>query len=366
MNNILQETINLDDYFVTEKLIDGKIYKITNTINKKIYIGQTIKSIIDRFKGHCLKASISISAISNAINKYGKENFLIEQIDSATSYSELNQKEYDWIVKENCLAPNGYNLRDGGMMGSVSEETRLKHSISSKGRKSIYNPETNEQRFIFGEILPDGFIFGINEDTYKSEDRRMKLSKANKNRIPIIELETGSIRRIKRNLFDEKTMKTHKQDHAKNRTAYHSTETKQTIMLKEDQEIPEGFIKGAGYEREECSEETRRKLSAVHKGKEREYKFNNENVKGRKYYNNPNTKQVIMLKEDQEIPEGFIKGRGFFVPKDYKKSEELLQRLSEIIKNKIWINNPILKINKRIDKDDDIPEGFIRGRLKKI
>jgi group I intron endonuclease len=84
MNNILQETINLDDYFVTEKLIDGKIYKITNTINKKIYIGQTIKSIIDRFKGHCLKASISISAIFNAINKYGKENFLIEQIDSAT------------------------------------------------------------------------------------------------------------------------------------------------------------------------------------------------------------------------------------------------------------------------------------------
>ena len=58
------------------------IYKITNKINGKIYIGQTAKSIKERFNQHCLKWSCC-TKFKYAINKYGKENFIIEQIDHA-------------------------------------------------------------------------------------------------------------------------------------------------------------------------------------------------------------------------------------------------------------------------------------------
>lgn len=72
-----------------------------------------------------------------------------------------------------------------------------------------------------------------------------------------------------------------------------------------------------------------------------------------------------MLKDDDEIPEGYILGRGFGIPKDYIQTEEQLNKISQAMKNKIWIHNPELGINKRIDKDQEIPEGFILGRCKK-
>lgn len=71
------------------------IYKITNTVNNKIYIGQTYnKTIYDRFKRHLKEASeTSVSLIGKAIYKYGKDKFVIERIDEATSLQELNEKE---------------------------------------------------------------------------------------------------------------------------------------------------------------------------------------------------------------------------------------------------------------------------------
>ena len=56
------------------------IYKITNKINKKIYIGQTTRSIEERWKGHCKPSMTARSLISRAIQKYGKENFIIEHV----------------------------------------------------------------------------------------------------------------------------------------------------------------------------------------------------------------------------------------------------------------------------------------------
>lgn len=62
----------------------GFIYKITNLINGKIYIGQTTCSIEDRWKEHLHSAKKSVSEnrpLYRAINKYGKENFSIEKIE---------------------------------------------------------------------------------------------------------------------------------------------------------------------------------------------------------------------------------------------------------------------------------------------
>jgi group I intron endonuclease len=60
----------------------AKIYKITNTVNQKIYVGCTIKSIDERFQEHKSRAKVAKykSKLYNSINKYGIENFTIELV----------------------------------------------------------------------------------------------------------------------------------------------------------------------------------------------------------------------------------------------------------------------------------------------
>lgn len=88
------------------------IYKITNLVNGKVYIGQTIHPIERRWYQH--KKVKCDSLIHKAIVKYGEENFTIEEIDSAVDSDDLNDKEVFWIAHYNSLAPNGYNLGAGG------------------------------------------------------------------------------------------------------------------------------------------------------------------------------------------------------------------------------------------------------------
>lgn len=112
------------------------IYKISNLINDKVYIGQTIESLSKRWKRHTWTSTKkrNAMAITNAIIKYGEENFIIEKIDDATSLEELNNKEEYYISTYNSLSPNGYNLQTGGGNRRLSDETKLKISISNTGR----------------------------------------------------------------------------------------------------------------------------------------------------------------------------------------------------------------------------------------
>ena len=89
------------------------IYKITNIQNNKVYIGQTIRPIEQRFKRHLSDALNNIldTHFARAIRKYGKENFIIEQIDEAQTQDELNQKEQYWIKYYNSVN-EGYNETD--------------------------------------------------------------------------------------------------------------------------------------------------------------------------------------------------------------------------------------------------------------
>lgn len=111
-------------------IIDGKIYKITNLVNGKVYIGQTTKTLKRRWTQHCsVKGNYKRNAMACAIRKYGKDKFIIEQIGSATTIEELNQEEVYWIKELNSLAPNGYNLDSGGKNKKPHLQTRLKLSI---------------------------------------------------------------------------------------------------------------------------------------------------------------------------------------------------------------------------------------------
>jgi hypothetical protein len=89
------------------------IYRITNNINEKVYIGQTIDRLCNRWAQHNYNVKNKKNTpLYNAIRKYGMENFQIEEIGGANSLSELNYQEWLLIYKNNTLWPNGYNLRD--------------------------------------------------------------------------------------------------------------------------------------------------------------------------------------------------------------------------------------------------------------
>lgn len=116
------------------------IYKITNIINKKIYIGQTIKSIEERWKKHTWLSTKRNSkmAITLAIIKYGEENFIIEKIDEASTIEELNEKEIFYIEEYKSKYPNGYNIGNGGLNRNHSIETRKKIGEANKGKVGYY------------------------------------------------------------------------------------------------------------------------------------------------------------------------------------------------------------------------------------
>lgn len=93
------------------------IYKITNKINDKMYIGQSVH-IKNRWQEHKSKAFLPDdksynSALHSAFRKYGLENFLFEVIEEC-ELSDLDNREKYWIKTLNTLSPNGYNLISGG------------------------------------------------------------------------------------------------------------------------------------------------------------------------------------------------------------------------------------------------------------
>jgi group I intron endonuclease len=109
------------------------IYKVTNLINGKVYIGQTVQDLKERWKGHQSGYSGCV-ALKFAIQKYGIENFTIEQVDHAYSLEELNKKEGNWIVQMNSLSPNGYNLKSGGDQPRLCQESIDKANATKKER----------------------------------------------------------------------------------------------------------------------------------------------------------------------------------------------------------------------------------------
>lgn len=93
-----------------ENKMKKAIYKITNRINNKIYIGQSLKPE-ERFLQHCHKRENYVSLINQAIQKYGKENFNFEILGW---FEDYNQKEIYYIECYGSRVPNGYNLTIGG------------------------------------------------------------------------------------------------------------------------------------------------------------------------------------------------------------------------------------------------------------
>jgi group I intron endonuclease len=110
--------MNLKNIFIKTRTMI--VYKATNKINGKIYIGQTILKLNNRISNHKstskrLFGTKEASAFNNAMHKYGAENFEWEIIECCSSSSDLNDSEIFWINWYDSTNPKiGYNISKGG------------------------------------------------------------------------------------------------------------------------------------------------------------------------------------------------------------------------------------------------------------
>ena len=116
------------------------IYKITNLLNGKIYIGKhTCKNIENVYYG-------SGVAIKAAIKKYGKENFKKDILCFCESEEELNSMEIEWISKLGAFG-DGYNMTKGGEGQLGRKPTNAEREKARKSRLLFYknNPDAKEK-----------------------------------------------------------------------------------------------------------------------------------------------------------------------------------------------------------------------------
>ena len=127
--------------FTNVEVLKLVIYKITNVVNNKMYIGQTV-DYEERVRHHKQVAFRKNSKekhkpLYRAIKKHGLNNFKFEIIDHAQTMDELNEKEIYWIdFYDSCVdSGKGYNLDKGGKNGLKSEHTKEKIRNAQLGEK---------------------------------------------------------------------------------------------------------------------------------------------------------------------------------------------------------------------------------------
>lgn len=162
----------------------GEIYVISNIINDKKYIGQTILGYktrliqhrcrarnIGKYNGHCW-------ALYNAFRKYGEDKFFIDVIDTIDvrlddkgkkikeDADKLDELEVMYIKKYNSLSPNGYNLLTGGKNGKYCYES-LKRREETRTNTPEISPE--ERQILRAKIIKEAELKKENRKNEKIE-----------------------------------------------------------------------------------------------------------------------------------------------------------------------------------------------------
>lgn len=171
----------------------GRIYKLTNKINSKPYIGQTTEKYINKrwYRYRTLRCKRQ-PKIYNALKKYGPENFLFEVIDtSPQNQDQLDNLEIMYTEKYDSIK-NGYNCMPGGKGGKHSEESKKKMSDNKKNHNvwvgRIHSEETKRR---MSEVKQGNknSSFGVCGDKaamwgkHHSEEAKKKMSDKLKGRI---------------------------------------------------------------------------------------------------------------------------------------------------------------------------------------
>jgi len=148
------------------------IYKITNQVNDKVYIGQTRQSLSRRRSEHIhrLKANERQHKLYRAIRKHGLENFFWEEFITVLNDSYLDDLEMESIAEYNSFN-RGYNSTPGG--DTLSDATKLIISEKMKGRKITWSHKIVTSRKLNGNYPKKGFGgFGADHKASKKYQAR--------------------------------------------------------------------------------------------------------------------------------------------------------------------------------------------------
>lgn len=152
------------------------VYKITNNINLKVYIGQSI-NIINRWKDHVHalnRGDSRCTLLQRAWNKYKEENFSFEILELCTE-DKLDEVEIKYIEMYDALNPEkGYNIEPGGNKNKhLSEETKQKlreshlgKTMSEESRRKMSKAQSGKGNGMYGR--------------HHTEEAKKKMSEAKK------------------------------------------------------------------------------------------------------------------------------------------------------------------------------------------
>lgn len=154
------------------------IYKTTNCINGKIYIGYDTKEDLDYYGSGVY--------YKRAEKKYGKENFRKAIIDSDEDFKALCLKETFWIDFYDARNPNvGYNIHPGGKGGNLTKETKKKISAAKMGKlaseetkQKMRKPKSEEHKRHISECQKGekAFWYGKNRSDECKQKQRAAVS----------------------------------------------------------------------------------------------------------------------------------------------------------------------------------------------
>lgn len=163
----------------------SNIYVITNKINNKQYVGQSV-DIDKRWYAHKNNSKYESNIyLYNAMKKHGLDNFTFDVIESDIPLDKINEREEFWIKELSTLRPNGYNLTLGGegTKGYVmSDNTKTLISIKAKERYDSMSPEEKKEMInrlpkTGGDLdkMNEGFIKWL-ENSHDEVEKRIKNS----------------------------------------------------------------------------------------------------------------------------------------------------------------------------------------------
>lgn len=173
----------------------GRIYTVTNSVNGKQYVGQTIGDVTKRFRAHL--STSNCTYLHKSIQKYGKENFILSVVDCADDKESLNEREKYWAEKLNTYAPNGYNLREAGGSKGKSHPDSVKRMLetSSKNKKPMSKENREKSAARMRELWLDS--------DYREKTIRNLKDKLTGRKIPAERVERGANKKRGRKQSEE-------------------------------------------------------------------------------------------------------------------------------------------------------------------
>lgn len=159
------------------------VYRIYFIATGKSYIGRSL-NINKRIRQHFAGYHTETSYLDAAIQKHGNDAFSWEILELC-SEDVLDDRECHWISTFNCIRPNGYNLKTGGISGKHTKMSRQKLSKSLTGRKLSKEHRDKIAKYQTGRKKPFESRRKLSESRKGikfSKEHRQKLSEAAKNR----------------------------------------------------------------------------------------------------------------------------------------------------------------------------------------